>query len=234
MVDLSAAGQVIQNQLTASSILSAGAAQYAGVGGIVADGSVTQAQIDQAMLDAYNNAVNTVLTTEYYTASIMLQDQATATLAQLDSAIDDLTAAAATLAIAGAVADLAADAVTAEDNLRVQAAVEVMDPTLSQADVDTYNGALANVEAIAQSAAGFLAASRDASVTGAIDSYAAQNGYSMASYSSVTFSVNAQNMDYLTVTFAGGGGFGIVGFFQGDIKSAEEVWAAGATVYGGS
>lgn len=235
MIDLANAGNTIRDQLTASTILAAGANYYAGVGGIIADGTMTQAQLDQAMVDAYNDALDTVLTTEYYSASMMLEDQAEMTLAQLDSALNDLTAAASVLAIAGVVADMAASAETVEENLQVQAAVSVMDASLTSADVANYNNALSNVENIAQSAAGFLAASQNASVTGAIDSYAANNNLSMASYSSVTFSVNQQNTDFLTVVFMDNTyGIGFSGAMAGDFKSAADVWGAGVNIYGGS
>lgn len=235
MTNLANAGHTIQDQLTASAILSAGAGYYASVGGVIAEGTMTQAQLNQAMVDAYNSALNTVLTTEYYNASMMLEDQFEVTRAQLNTAIDDLTAAASVLAVAGVVADMAADAVTVEDNLQVQAAVSVMDASLTAGDVSAYNNALSNVENLAQSAAGFLAASQNASVTGAIDSYAANNNLSMASYSAVTFNVNQNNTDFLTVMFMDNTyGIGFSGSMSGDIVDAASVWGAGATIYGGS
>lgn len=233
MVDLSASGQAIQQQLSNSAILAAGASYYAGAGGIIESGTMTQAQLDQAMVDSYNNALSTVLNTEYFNSQMLLEQQAATTMTQLSAAIDSLTSAATVLAVAGVVADMAATVVTAEDALQVQTAVAVLDADLTQQDVDTYNTALNTVEVLAQSAAGFLAASRDSGVTGAIDSYAASNNISMSSYSSVTFNVNQQNMDFLSVTFAGGFGIAFMGDLQTEIKTADEVWTAGTT-YGGS
>ena len=235
MTNLANAGRTIQDQLSASAILSAGAGYYASVGGIIEDGTMTQAQLDQAMVDAYNSALNTVLTTEYYNASMLLEDQYDVTMARLSTAIDDLTAAASVLAVAGVVADMAAEAVTTEDNLQVQAAVSVMDASLTAGDVSNYNNALSNVENLAQSAAGFLAASQNSSVTGAIDSYAANNNISMASYSAVTFNVNQNNTDFLTVMFMDNTyGIGFSGAMVGDFKTANDVWGAGMNIYGGS
>lgn len=235
MTNLANAGYTIQSQLEASTILAAGAGYYASVGSIIEDGTMTQAQLDQAMVDAYNSALNTVLTTEYYNASMLLEDQFDVTMAQLDTAINDLTAAASVLAVAGVVADMAASAETAEDNLQVQAAVSVMDASLTAGDVANYNNALSNVETLAQSAAGFLAASQNASVTGAIDSYAANNNLSMASYSSVTFNVNQNNTDFLTVMFMDNTyGIGFSGAMAADFIDAASVWGAGVNIYGGS
>lgn len=232
MTDLSISGQTIQDQLNKSAILSAGAGYYASVGGIIESGTMTQAQLDQAMVDSYNAALNAVLTTEYFNSQMLLEQQSEATMVQLSAAIDNLTEAASVLAVAGVVADMAAAVTTAEDAMQVQAAVSILDADLTQQDVDNYNSALGTVETLAQAAAGFLAASRDSSVTGAIDSYAASNNISMASYSSVTFNVNQQNIDFLTVTFAGGFGIGFMGDLQTEIKTADEVWTAGTT-YGG-
>lgn len=229
MVNLSASGQTIRDQLTKSSTLAAGATYYAGVGGIIESGTMTQAQIDQAMVDSYNSALNTVLTTEYFNSKILLEQQANVTMSQLSAAVDNLASAATVLAIAGVVSDMAANVATSEDAMQVQSAISVLDAELTQQDVDNYNNALTSVETLAQSAAGYLAASRDVGVTGAIDNYAASNNISMSSYSSVTFSVDQQNMDFLTITFAGGYGIGLMGDLQAEIKTADEVWTAGTT-----
>ena len=61
--DLATAANSIMDQVNLSRTLATGASYYAGVGGIAPDGSVTQAQLDAALVDAYNNAYQTVLNT---------------------------------------------------------------------------------------------------------------------------------------------------------------------------
>ena len=233
--DLATAANNIMDQVNLSRTLATGASYYAGVGGIAPDGSVTQAQLDATLVDAYNNAYQTVLDTTYYTTQMLLDDQATAALTNLDTAIDALVDATATFATVGAVADMAAEASagTVDDQLQAQAALETTDMTITETDVQEFNEAVADVEKYAQEAAGFLAASSNTQITDATDQWAASNNVSVASYTSVTYDATT---DMLFMEFVNANGAymsaGFQNYLQGDFKSVEDIYNAGIA-YGG-
>lgn len=233
--DLATAANNIMDQVNLSRTLATGASYYASVGGIAPDGSVTQAQLDAVMVDAYNDAYQTVLDTTYYNTQMMLDDQATAALANLDTAIDALVSATTTFATVGAVAEMAAEASTGtvDDQLQVQAALDATDMTITDTDVSEYNTALADVEKYAQEAAGFLAASTNTQITDATDQWAASNNVSVASYTAVTYDATT---DMLFMEFVNANGAymsaGFQNYLQGDFKSVEDIYNAGIA-YGG-
>ena len=221
------------DQVNLSRTLATGASYYAGVGGIAPDGSVTQAQLDAVLVDAYNNAYQTVLDTSYYTTQKLLEDQATASMTNLDTAIDALVDATATFATVGAVADMAAEASvgTVEDQQQVQSMLETTDMTITEADVEEYNTAVADVEKYAQEAAGFLAASMDTRITDTTDQWAASNNVSVATYTSVTYDATTDilfmefaNQTYTSISFQN--------YLQGSFKSADDIYNTGIA-YGG-
>lgn len=223
------------DQVNLSRTLMVGSTYYAGVGGIVPDGSVTQAQLTDAMVDAYNNAYQTVLDTSYYNTQMLLQDQADIAMTNLDTAVDALVAATATFATVGAVAEMAADASTGtvDDQLQAQAALEATDMTITEADVQEFNTAVADVEKYAQEAAGFLAASTNTQMTSTSDEWAASNNVSVASYTSVTY--DATN-DLLFMSFVNDAGasmsIGFQDYLLNEFKTAEDIYNTGIA-YGG-
>lgn len=221
------------DQVNLSRTLATGASYYAGVGGIAPDGSVTQAQLNETLVAAYNDAYNTVLNTSYYNTQMLLEDQHTTAMTNLDTAIDALVDATATFATVGAVAEMAAEASTGtvDDQLQAQAALETTDMTISDADVAEYNDAVADVEKYAQEAAGFLAASMDTRITDSTDSWAASNNVSVATYTSVTYDATTDllfmefaNQTYTSISFQN--------YLQGSFKSADDIYNTGIA-YGG-
>ena len=223
------------DQVNLSRTLATGASYYAGVGGIAVDGSVTQAQLDAAIVDAYNNAYDTVLSTTYYDTSTLLVDQHDIAMENLSTSVDALVDATLTFATVGAVAEMAAEASagTPEDQMEVQNILSTTDMTISDTDVAEYNGALADVEKYAQEAAGFLAASVDTRITDTSDQWAASNSVSVASYTSVTYDATT---DMLFMQFANDtGGYMSIqfdGYLTGSFKTAEDIYNTGIA-YGG-
>lgn len=186
------------DQVKLSRTLAAGASYHAGVGGIAPDGSVTSAQLNNEMVSAYNDAIENVKSTTYYNTSMLLEDHSDIALDNMSIAIDALVDATATFATVSAVAEIASEADTVQEQLDVQKVVSTTDMTISEADVEEYNTALADVETYAQEAAGFLSASTNTSLTSTSDQWAEQNNVSVASYSSVTYDATA---DILVMRF---------------------------------
>lgn len=221
------------DQVNLSRTLAAGASYYAGVGGIAPDGSVTQAQLNTAIVDAYNDAYNTVLSTTYYDTSTLLVDQHDIAMENLSTSVDALVDATLTFATVGAVAEMAAEASagTPEDQMEVQGILATNDMTITEGDVEEYNTAVADVEKYAQEAAGFLAASTDTRITDTTDNWAANNNVSVATYTNVTYDATTDllfmefaNQTYTSISFQG--------YLQGSFKSAEDIYNTGIA-YGG-
>ena len=222
------------DQVRLSRTLAAGASYYAGVGGIAPDGSVTAAQLSAQMVSAYNNALTNVQNAQYYNTSVLLEDQADIALANMSVAIDALVDATSTFATVSAVADMAAEADTVQEQMDLQEVVSVSDMSITEADVEEYNTALADVETYAQEAAGFLSASNNVQITSSTDNWADQNNISVASYSSVTYDATTDLliMEFYNQGNEAWGGVGVEGYLQGDFKTADDIYNAGIA-YGG-
>jgi hypothetical protein len=234
ITDLATAADNLMDQVRLSRTLAAGASYYAGVGGIAPDGSITAAQLSVQMVSAYNDALTNVQNTTYYNTSMLLADQADAAFDNMSVAIDALVDATTTFATVSAVADMAADADTVQEQMDLQNAVSVSDMSVTDADVDDYNTALADVETYAQEAAGFLAASNNTHITSSTDKWAEGNNISVAAYASVTYDATS---DLLILQFYGQnnetyGGVGFEGYLNGEFKTAEDIYSAGIA-YGG-
>lgn len=221
------------DQIKLSRTLVAGASYYAGVGGIAPDGSVTQAQLTVQMASAYNEAAQNVRDNTYYNTSIMLEDQSDLALDNMSLAIDALVDATATFATVGAVAEMAAEADTAQEQLDLQEVLSVSGD-ITEADVEEYNTALSDVESYAQEAAGFLAASNNAEITSGTDNWAANSNISIASYSSVTYDATTDllMMDFYDQSTGQWGGVAFDGYLGGDFKTADDIYNTGLA-YGG-
>ena len=230
--DLATAANNIMDQVNLSRTLATGASYYAGVGGIAPDGSVTQAQLDAVIVQAYNDAYNTVLNTTYYNTETLLTDQHDLAMTNLSTSVDALVEATTTFATVGAVAEMAAEASTGtvQDQEQVQDILATTDMTISDADVAEYNEALADVEKYAQEAAGFLAASMDTRITDTTDQWA-MNNVSVATYTSVTYDATTDllfmefaNQTYTSISFQN--------YLRESFKSADDIYNTGIA-YGG-
>lgn len=221
MTDLAAAASQIESQLALANSLASEINIAATSGLIVSSGTTAPATITQQMLDDYNNAYNTVLTSTYLTAADVFNNEASLALTNMSLAIDDLVQATAVLATVSTVADMAASANTTQEQLQVQSALATTDMTITSADVANYNTALGAVESYAQQAGAFLSAAGNSNITGAVDSYAAANNVAVASYTAVSY---AQNIDKLIFQFGNSAYLEFNGAFTNDTLSTADIW----------
>jgi hypothetical protein len=177
---------------------------------------------EQMRLD-YNSDIEGVIDATYYNAEMLFQDQYTATMVNLDSAVDNLVAATAVLMEVQTIANMAANADTVTEQLAFQAVLTNNDMTISAADVSSYNTALGAVQTYARDAGAFLAASRNTTMTGTVDSYAANSGTSLYG-ATVAYSATA---DIMNISAANAFGIGLQGLLQANTVSLEDVYAAG-------
>jgi hypothetical protein len=223
MTDLQASAQTILNQLSAAQSLTAGAVYSAGQGDILAPGIMQTATVTEQMRLNYNADVQGVIDATYYNAEMLFQDQYAATMVNLDSAVDNLVAATAVLMEVQAVANMAANADTVQEQMAVQAVLTNNDMTVSAADVNNYNNALGAVQSYARDAGAFLAASRNTTMTGTVDAYAANSGTSLYG-ATVAYS---PTFDIMNISAANVFGIGLQGLLGADTVTLADVYAAG-------
>ena len=223
MTNLQGSAQAILDQLTASQSLTAGAIYSASNGDILAPGVMQTASVTEQMRLDYNADVQGVIDATYYNAELLFQDQYAATMVNLDSAVDNLVAATAVLMEVQAVANMAANAETVTEQLAIQAVLTNNDMTISAADVSSYNNALGAVQTYARDAGAFLAASRNASMTGSVDNYSANTGASLYG-ATVAYSATA---DIINVSMGQVYSIGLQGLLGADTVTLADVYAAG-------
>ena len=223
MTDLQGSAQTILNQLSAAQSLTAGAVYSADQGYVLEPGVMQTATITEQMRLDYNSDIQGVIDATYYNAEILFQDQHTAAMANLDTAVDNLVAATAVLMEVQAVANMAANAETVQQQMALQTILTSNDMTISAADVSNYNSALGAVQTYARDAGAFLAASRNTTMTGAVDSYAANNSVSLYG-ATVAYSATADIMDIKAIDAFG---IGLQGLLHANAVSLEDVYAAG-------
>lgn len=223
MTALEGSAQAILDQLTASQSLTAGAVYSASNGDILAPGVMQDAAVTEQMRLDYNSDIQGVLDATYYNAEMLFQDKHEAAMANLDTAVDNLVAATAVLMEVQAVANMAANAETVTEQLALQTVLTNNDMTISAADVSSYNNALGAVQTYARDAGAFLAASRNASMTGSVDNYSANTGASLYG-ATVAYSATA---DIINVSMGQVYSIGLQGLLGADTVTLEDVYAAG-------
>ena len=223
MTNLNQSAQSILDQLSAAQSLSVGAVYSAGQGDIIAAGVMGDATITEQMRQDYNSDIQGVIDATYYNAEMLFQDQHDAAMVNLDSAVDNLVAATAVLMEVQAVANMAAQADTIPEQLAMQAVLTNNDMTISAADVSNYNTALGAVQTYARDAGAFLAASRNSSLTGATDSFAANSSTSLYG-ATVAYSATA---DIINISAGNAFGVGFQGFLSSNAVNLADVYAAG-------
>jgi hypothetical protein len=182
------------------------------------DATVTE----QMRLD-YNSDIQGVIDATYYNAELLFQDQHTAAMANLDTAVDQLVTATAVLMEVQAVANMAANADTVQEQMAFQTILTNNDMTISATDVSSYNNALGAVQTYARDAGAFLAASRNATMTGSVDNYAANTGASLYG-ATVVYSATA---DIINVSMGQVYSIGLQGLLGSDTVTLADVYAAG-------
>jgi hypothetical protein len=223
MTDLQGSAQTILNQLSAAQSLTAGATYSASNGDILAPGIMQTATVTEQMRLDYNSDIQGVIDATYYNAEMLFQDQHQQAMVNLDTAVDNLVAATAVLMEVQAVANMAANADTVQEQLAFQAVLTNNDMTISAADVSNYNSALGAVQTYARDAGAFLAASRNATMTGTVDAYAANSGTNLYG-ATVAYSATA---DIMNISAANVFGIGLQGLLAADTVTLADVYAAG-------
>jgi hypothetical protein len=223
MTDLQGSAQTILNQLSAAQSLTAGATYYAADGSIIDPGIMETATVTEQMRLDYNSDIQGVIDATYYNAEILFQDQHNAAMANLDTAVDQLVAATLVLMEVQAVANMAANAETVQQQMAFQTILTNNDMTISAADVSNYNSALGAVQTYARDAGAFLAASRNATMTGSVDNYAANTGVSLYG-ATVAYS---PTYDIMAVTMGQAYGIGLQGLLGDNVVTLSDVYAAG-------
>lgn len=223
MTALEGSAQTILDQLSAAQDLTVGAVYSAGQGDIIAPGVMQDAAITEQMRLDYNSDIQGVIDATYYNAEMLFQDQHEAAMANLDTAVDNLVAATAVLMEVQAVANMAANADTVQEQMAFQTILSNNDMTISAADVSSYNTALGAVQTYARDAGAFLAASRNASMTGSVDNYSANTGASLYG-ATVAYSATA---DIINVSMGQTYSIGLQGLLGADTVTLADVYAAG-------
>jgi hypothetical protein len=223
MTNLQGSAQTILNQLSAAQGLTAGATISATNGDIIAPGVMQTATITEQMRVDYNADVQGVIDATYYNAESLFQDNYVATMANLDTAVDNLVAATSVLMEVQAVANMAANADTVQQQMAFQTILSNNDMTISAADVNNYNNALGAVQSYARDAGAFLAASRNTTMTGTVDAYAANSGTSLYG-ATVAYS---PTFDIMNISAANVFGIGLQGLLGADTVTLADVYAAG-------
>jgi len=223
MTGLNQSAQTILNQLSEAQSLTAGATYSAGNGDILAPGVMQDASITEAMRLDYNSDLQGVINATYYNAEMLFQDQHEQAMVNLDTAVDNLVAATAVLMEVQMVANMAANADTVQEQMAFQAVLTNNDMSISAADVSNYNSALGAVQTYARDAGAFLAASRNATMTGTVDAYAANTSTSLYG-ATAAYSATA---DIMAVSAGQAFGIGLQGLLGGNVVTLAEVYAAG-------
>jgi hypothetical protein len=223
MTALQGSAQTILDQLSASQDLTAGAVYSAGQGDILAPGVMQDAAITEQMRTAYNADIQDVIDATYYDAQMLFEDQHDQAMANLDTAVDNLVAATLVLMEVQAVANMAANADTVQEQLAFQSILSSNDMTISSGDVSSYNSALGAVQTYAREAGAFLAASRNISLTDQTNAFAANSGTSLYG-ANVAYSATA---DIINISAGSAFGVGFQGFLTSNVVTLEEVYAAG-------
>jgi len=226
----------IKTRLEDGSVLTVGAVGYAQIGGVINDDALADGIISSQELNEYLQAKDLVLTHDYAIASTaeqMFMQEYAANMNSLSAAVDTLTAATSTIMTAVEVMEIAALADTKPEQVELQAMLETDAYSIDATEVSAYNDAVAAVEGYAQQAGAFMAAANNNELTATVDNYAAQGNFMVGSYTAITYT---QSIDEFVITWADSGfGTGFQGYLTPDMKTAEDVYAAGEYIntYGG-
>ena len=226
----------IKTRLTDGSVLTVGAVGYAQIGGVINDDALADGIISSQELNEYLQAKDLVLTHDYAiaeTAEQMFMQEYAANMNSLSAAVDSLTAATSVIMTAVNVMEIAATADTKPEQVELQGMLETDAYSIDATEVSAYNDAVAAVEGYAQQAGAFMAAANNSELTATVDNYAAQGNFMVGSYTAITYT---QSIDEFVITWADSGfGTGFQGYLTPDMKTAEDVYAAGEYIntYGG-
>ena len=223
VTNLQGSAQTILNQLSAAQGLTSGAVYSAGNGDIIDSGVMQSAAITEQMRLDYNEDIQAVLDATYYNAQMLFEDQHEQAMVNLDSAVDNLVSATAVLMEVQAVASMASQADTVQEQMAFQTILTNNDMSISAGDVNNYNNALGAVQTYARDAGAFLAASRNTTMTASVDNLAATTSTSLYG-ANVAYSATA---DIMNVSAGQVFGIGLQGLLGNNVVTLSEVYAAG-------
>lgn len=184
----------------------AGGSSYAWDGNI-APAMAADGHISKQQQDAYNAAVAAVKAATYTYdpgAEQYFQDQADQAMNDVSEMIDAYVEAAQQVIMVATVNEMAQDAQQAADEREAMALQEFMganDVVLQDEDIETYNTALSNTESAIQTAAAYMAVSKDQALLDQANEMAFDMRVTYEEAASVFFDLDTQSV---WVSFDGG------------------------------
>lgn len=210
-----------------------GAEHYASVGGVINYNAVDHDQytINEVDITAYNDALEGVRTSLYYTTQMKLEEKYEESMVKVSEAVDSFIVASVQLSVVEEVAEkaeIAQETASVEDQIAVQEYIEVNDVEIKQETVVEYNQSLEDIAVNARDAGAFLAASKNENLTSLSDQHAQDYNTSMAeanvSYSATNDSLYIDwNNNVANISFHG--------FLYNDEVTAAEVLGQGEAIY---
>ena len=176
---------------------------YANTGGSLSNGQLAgNAHISTEQLNAYNAALNNMVTFQAYgDVQTLLETQAANELQLMDDAVEEFTDVVVEMIAVVEVAEIAADAETPDDKAEVQAYIVENETALSitSDQVDTYNQSLDDIEEHGNKASAYLgvAANKEAVL---FLQQGAEDNNSNADLGTLTFS---QDQAWVSLAYAG-------------------------------
>ena len=176
---------------------------YANTGGSLSNGQLAgNAHISTEQLNAYNAALNNMVTFQAYgDVQTLLETQAATELDLMNTAVEEFTEVVVEMIAVVEVAEIAADAETPDDKAEVQAYIVENETALSitSDQVDTYNQSLDDIEEHGNKASAYLgvAANKEAVL---FLQQGAEDNNSNADLGTLTFS---QDEAWVSLSYAG-------------------------------
>ncbi len=168
---------------------------YANQGGALSNGQLAgTAHISTEQLNAYNSALSNMSGYEAYgSVQALLETQAATELQLMDSAIETFTEVVVDMIAVVEVAEIAAEAETPEDKAEVQTYVSENEAALviTQAEVETYNQSLDDIEAHGNKASAYLGVAANTEAVAFLQEGAEENN-SNADFATLSYDSNQQ------------------------------------------
>ena len=192
------ASAAIVDQINTGILMSGAAQGFAYTGTGISDGTLAgTAYISAAQVTAYNDSLTSMVNfLPYGSAQTYLEDQANAELQLLNESISEFTSVVVDMLAVQEISELSAAASTPDEQAAVQEYVtnNTDSLTIDQADADTYNQSLDDIETHANSAGAFLAVASNTDAVAFLDQGAMDNNTTVESntlsYSAASQSVN--------------------------------------------
>lgn len=229
--NLSTASNDIKSQIGLG-LRSAANLSIASSNGYIVDPNAWQsAAITETQRTAYNTALSTFQSANFYTAQQFLQDQAASSRTQMQQAISDLSAAAVDLQKAVTVNQMV-NAVTDSPSAKAtQTAIATagLNTEITQTQTAAFNTSLSMVNSYATQTAAFLSAAKNTTITSSID-LAASNYNKQLYGASATY---AYANDALNVAFDQMSSISFTGMLSGQQLTAQQFFQQ-PQIYGGN